>query len=324
MLATTIDSIQATLTALERANDSRALLYMADDRSPKALDEEDVPALYEHLQAIGPLSRLDLVLHTNGGRVNTARKIALLLRRVAQHVEVYIPYKARSAGTLLCLSTDRIVMGPLAELSPLDPQVMPGGEHARTGGQSISTENVQALRRMAEEWFDLQSAEHRLQVFQTLCERVFPLSLGTFFRADQQMRQIALELLSYHLPDRDVATRQRIVDQLVSGYPAHDYCITQAEAQQLGLSVAAAPATLEAQLWQMLQACYSWCNESAKIVPERPFVEPVDSIIATTSGASVHVTPIVQDISAASASRGSAGGFSVGTSYWRTVEAQPV
>jgi hypothetical protein len=321
MLTPPLDSIRAALTALEYANDSRALLYMADDRSPKTLDEEDVPALYEHLQAIGPLARLDLVLHTNGGRVNTARKIALLLRSVAKHVEVYIPYKARSAGTLLCLSADRIVMGPLAELSPLDPQVLPSSDQARAGGQSISTENIRALRRLAEEWFGLESSEQRLQVFQTLCERVFPLSLGTFFRADQQMRQIALELLGYHLPERDTAERQRIVDQLVSGYHAHDYCITQPEAQQLGLHAVAAPATLAAQLWRMLQACYRWSADSALLVPDQPVIEPIDSMIVTTSGASIHVTPVIQASGGAAARSASESRLSVGASYWRMLEA---
>lgn len=317
MSTTPLDSIRATLTALEHANDSRALLYMADDRSPKALDEPDVPALYQQLQQLGPLARLDLVLHTNGGRVNIARKIALLLRGLARHVTVYIPYKARSAGTLLCLSADQIVMGPLAELSPLDPQVLPGADQARAGGQTISTENVRALRRMAEEWFGLERSEQRLQVFQVLCERVFPLSLGTFFRADQQMRQIALELLGYQLADRDLATRQRIVDRLVSGFPAHDYCITQQEAQQLGLRTVAASAALEQQLWQLLQACYRWCDESARISPEQPLIELVDSLIVSTSGASMHVTPVLHTPGGAP---GGDGQLSRGTSCWRMIE----
>jgi ATP-dependent protease ClpP protease subunit len=281
------------LAALEAARNSRILLYIADDRSlPKSIEDEDVPVLYECLRAIGPTDRLDLVLHTNGGRVNVGRKISLLLRTFGQQVNVLVPYKARSAGTLMCLGANQIVMSAVAELGPLDPQVMSAGE-AKAGPQAISTESIHAFRRMAEEWFDLRDAEHRMQLFSLLSERIFPTSLGTFFRSDKQMRQIANELLQYQLPDVDIAARQQIVDHLVGGYYAHDYCITRTEARQIGLRISAASEQEEALLWAVLQKCYDLFDATAR-TETATLLETVDGIIASTGFTARHIIPMIR------------------------------
>jgi Serine dehydrogenase proteinase len=279
------------LAALEAARNSRVLLYIADDRSlPKSIDDEDVPVLYECLRMIGPTEQLDLVLHTNGGRVNIGRKISLLLRAFGRRVNILVPYKARSAGTLMCLSANQIVMSAVAELGPLDPQVVSAGD-LKAGPQAISTESIHAFRRMAEEWFELRDAEHRMQLFSLLSERIFPTSLGTFFRSDKQMRQIANELLAYQLPDADSAARQAIIDQLVGGYYAHDYCITRAEASQIGLCVGAASAQEETLLWAILQQCYALFHTSPQ-TSAPALLEAVDGIIASTTFTAKHIIPM--------------------------------
>lgn len=287
------------LAALEEARGSRVLIYVADDRSvQKLIEDQDVPVLYECLRRLGPGDRLDLVLHSNGGRVNIGRKMSLLLRSFARRVNVLVPYKARSAGTLMCLGADEIVMSALAELSPLDPQVVSAGDGQKAGPQTISTESIHALRRMAEEWFDLHDAEHRMRLFGLLSERIFPTSLSTFYRSDKQMRQIASELLGYQLPDIDSAARQRIADQLVGGYHAHDYCITRAEASAIGLRVREASQQEEDLLWAILQRCYDYFDAPPRTAESAHMLETVDGIIASAEFTARHVMPMIRSTSA--------------------------
>lgn len=250
-------AITHKLRALEAVRGNRALLYCCGgDQAgmPKVIDEEDVTPLYECLRQLGPSDQLDLVLYTSGGYANAARRIALLLHEYTQRLNILVPYKARSAGTLLCLSAHQLVLGPLAELGPLDPHITMSGDGPAGAPPSISSEDIRAFRSMAEDWFGLDSEAHRMQVFALLSQRVFPTTLSSFYRSDQQVHAFGEELLRYQLADADDATRRALVERLVSGFHAHDHIITRGEAQRLGLRVVAASAEEEVALWELWQS----------------------------------------------------------------------
>jgi hypothetical protein len=66
---------------------------------------------------------LTLILHTPGGETNAAESIVAYLRSKFPDVEVVVPTFAMSAGTMISLSADRIVMGRQSQLGPIDPQM---------------------------------------------------------------------------------------------------------------------------------------------------------------------------------------------------------
>jgi hypothetical protein len=247
---------------LEALLDCPVVLFFNDDRpaTTKLFEEDDVDVLYACLQSIGRVQRLAIVLHAMGGRVGVSRKMHTLLRSYAEDITVFVPRKARSAGTLLCLGANRIVMTAVAELSPLDPHITAQGDSSSGQPLSISAEDIRAFRHMAEDWFDLRSEEGRAHVFQMLATHIFPTTLSAFYRADKHMRQIAEELLSCQLSDTAVDTRRMIVERLVGGYHAHDYNITCAEAVELGLCATRAPTQEEALLMALWKACRAYCD----------------------------------------------------------------
>ena len=219
------------------------------------IDQEAPRVLYEHLRRLGRVPRLDLVIATNGGTAAAARRLALLLHEYTDRLTVLVPHRARSAGTLLCLGAHELVLGPLAELSPLDPQI--GSAAAPRSGEPavLSAEDVRAFRDIGEQWFGVVRDEDRLSLFGLLAQRVFPGSLGAFYRADRLIRDMAHELLRCQLPDADQAGRDVIVDRLVGGFHAHDYAITRAQARDLGLRVRYADTQEETLLWTILRQC---------------------------------------------------------------------
>jgi len=237
------------LADLAALHDSHAVLYhgMIDSDAPRVL--------YEHLRHLGRVPRLDLVIATNGGTATAARRLALLLHEYTDRLTVLVPHRARSAGTLLCLGAHDLVLGPLAELSPLDPQI--GSSAAPRPGEPavLSAEDMRAFREMAQQWFGIERDEDRLSLFALLAQRVFPGSLGAFYRADRLVRDMAQELLRYQLPEVDRAGHELIVDRLVGGFHGHDYAITRAQAKDLGLRVRYADAREEALLWSILREC---------------------------------------------------------------------
>lgn len=239
---------RARLHAWQAERGRPAVVFMSN------IDDDSVPVLYQCLQAVGRVERLDLVLATKGGTVTVARRVAMLLREFTSQLAVVVPHEARSAGTLLCLGADELVLGPLAELSPIDPNLASTWPPPPDGTGSLSAEDIRAFRAMAAEWFGVTSAEDRLQVLALVAQRVFPGSLAALYRYDRLCRRTAYELLSRQLPEAAEDARHRIVDQLVSGYDAHDHVITRADAVALGLNVAIASAARDALAWDLLAA----------------------------------------------------------------------
>ncbi len=46
-----------------------------------------------------------------------------MLRMFCDELEVIVPARARSAGTLMCLGADKVVMTKQATLGPIDPSL---------------------------------------------------------------------------------------------------------------------------------------------------------------------------------------------------------
>jgi ClpP class serine protease len=64
----------------------------------------------------------DLILHTPGGEVFSALMISRMLKQYPGKIRSIINSYSMSGGTLLALSTDEIIMNPIACLGPVDPQ----------------------------------------------------------------------------------------------------------------------------------------------------------------------------------------------------------
>ena len=67
-----------------------------------------------------------LVLHTPGGMAEAAQTIVDYLRSKFSAIDVLIPTYAMSAGTMIALGCDRIMMGRQSQLGPTDPQLIVG------------------------------------------------------------------------------------------------------------------------------------------------------------------------------------------------------
>lgn len=222
--------------------------------SSSSLTIHVVPIFYECLRRMGRVDKLSLVLYSRGGEVVTARRVAQILREFTTELQIIVPHACESAGTLLCLASDRIIAGAMANFSPIDAHLV---LRSRTGevNSLVSSHAIRALPRMLESWFGIQAEDYRFQAFVALCQEYSPEVLLAAFRADAEVRQLATELIAYHLSDRDEAERMRVTTQLIDGYSSHSFQITRSDLRRLGLKVEYPDDTLEAVLWSMTQEC---------------------------------------------------------------------
>jgi len=70
---------------------------------------------------------LTLILHTPGGATNATETIVAYLRSKFNDIEVVIPTYAMSAGTMISLASDRVIMGRQSQMGPIDPQMLISG-----------------------------------------------------------------------------------------------------------------------------------------------------------------------------------------------------
>ena len=70
-----------------------------------------------------PAGNVLLVLATMGGNIDSAYRIARYLRETYRHVTALVPGMCKSAGTIICIGANEVVIGDTGELGPLDVQV---------------------------------------------------------------------------------------------------------------------------------------------------------------------------------------------------------
>ncbi|HEY9296103.1 MAG TPA: ATP-dependent Clp protease proteolytic subunit, partial [Phormidium sp.] len=76
-----------------------------------------------------PNELLVVVLNTPGGSVEVVEKMVEIIRFHYKEVYFVVPDYAMSAGTILCMSGDKLYMDYSSSLGPIDPQVFNGKEY---------------------------------------------------------------------------------------------------------------------------------------------------------------------------------------------------
>lgn len=103
--------------------------WLASNDPAVMITLEDVQALMEVCKDLtGP--ELDLIIHSPGGSPEACASVVSYLRQKFAHIRVFVPLAAMSAGTMLALSCDEIVMGKHSQLGPIDPQMFTGQRYS--------------------------------------------------------------------------------------------------------------------------------------------------------------------------------------------------
>jgi hypothetical protein len=115
---------QALIKAIQQRTRRKLVCYVAGQQAP--IDRDDIVGIVDLLHNVPGESDLDLLLHTSGGDIDAAEKLITMIRaKVARGVlRLVVPDFAKSAGTLMVLGADAVVMSDTSELGPIDPQIV--------------------------------------------------------------------------------------------------------------------------------------------------------------------------------------------------------
>lgn len=201
------------------------------------ISRDDVVFLVDLLHNAKRGEGLDLLLHTGGGDMDAAEKLISMVRNFVGTAElrVVIPDFAKSAGTLMALAADFVVMSDSSELGPIDPQIVlndGNGNRMSTPIQSYLDAYHQHSAALAKNPNDI-AAQIMLQKFD-------PARLKVFEAARNRARVFAedqLKLGMFRAPKTGNFT-QIAADLLdTTKWLSHGQMIGQQEAKDIGLAV---------------------------------------------------------------------------------------
>ncbi|PKM79146.1 MAG: hypothetical protein CVU88_07275, partial [Firmicutes bacterium HGW-Firmicutes-13] len=194
---------------------------------------------------------------TRGGDVLTPWRLVNLIREYCSHFNVLVPFRAYSAGTLICLGADEIIMGKMGELSPIDPSVAnafnPSDPNHKTAKIPVSVEDVSSFIGLAQEMAGLKQEEHLAEVFLRLSKKVHPLALGNVHRNYSLIRSLGKKLLQLHT-NESAEHINEIINNLTEKLYAHNYMIPRSEAKNnIKLQVAMPEPAVEDLMWDLYE-----------------------------------------------------------------------
>ncbi len=190
-----------------------------------------------------------LIIHTHGGSADVAYGIARCLQRNYERFTIYLNGCCKSAGTLIAIGADELVIPDHGELGPLDVQLAKPDEIGEASSgltlpNALSTLQPQAFDLW--EYFFLQirsrsefqittktSSEIAAQIvghlFAPIYAQIDPHRLGEIDR-DVRISVEYGERLARNL-------KPEALEKLVASYPSHDFVIDREEAATLFESV---------------------------------------------------------------------------------------
>lgn len=202
-----------------------------------SINRQLVDEVFDDLRSKFPKGneKLDVILHSGGGNIDSAYNLSLLFRKYGKtHLQFIVPRWAKSAATLLVCSGDKILMTPVAELGPLDPQIT---EMNPIEGrlEQFSPLHIDATMNLIRNEYNTGNEKFGEALLQRL---QFPLTLGKYTSYLDIGKEYVRRLLSTRmLKNQKEDDIDIISDRMTTGFSDHGYCLNSEEAKSLGLLV---------------------------------------------------------------------------------------
>lgn len=173
---------------------------------------------------------LDLLLHTPGGSTSATESLVDYLRSMfGTNMRAIVPQLAMSAGTMIALACESIMMGKHSSLGPIDPQVGGAAAHA-----------------ILEEWdaakADIKSNAHMAHAWHPILQKYGPTIIGECQKAIKWSESMTRDWLNTGMFRGNVNAPEKI-KAILSGLGshaitlAHDRHISLSRAKEIGINV---------------------------------------------------------------------------------------
>lgn len=230
--------------------------------SLSSFGDEAVEAVLKGIRVLPEGEPIVLLIDSPGGYAKSAFQLAEAIRQHCGSLTVAVPRYAKSAATLFALGADRLLIGPLAELGPLDAQILdPDREEIASALDEIHALerlHVASLLMVDKTMFVFhdrtgrktakllpQACSFVSDLMRPLFDKIDSIHYSKMARALKVAEEYAIRLLRYNYREEDAT---RIAGHLVEGYPEHSFIIDAREATSFGLNFELLPKDLSEKL----------------------------------------------------------------------------
>lgn len=216
---------QGLIKQIQSKRNSKVISYILNTRS--GIDAKHVLAdvnnfcsLLENLDL--DTCDLDVIIHSFGGSTEVSWSLISKIRQYCgKNFNIIIPECSLSAGTMIALAADEIIMGKRSELGPINPTV-----------NNLSYDDLKSFYNL----FDSSSFKENADCMKSLVENYRPTDLGQiqkFLLETLYVCERILKLRKNPLSDNENAN---IIDCFSSKIPSHEHRIARNEALDYGVN----------------------------------------------------------------------------------------
>lgn len=239
----------------EIQNETRTTLLCYVGGAGTSVSRDDAVFLGDLLHNVPRGKPIDLLLHTGGGDIDAAEKLMSMLSDAAgtAPLRVIVPDYAKSAGTLMALGANSIVMSDSSELGPIDPQIETQDSEGR-----ISVVAVQNHLDAYQECFDLVKREPDNKAAQIMLKTFDASRIHKYRAAKTRARQLAEKMLKSRMFREEQSLPTAPVAALMNNakYQSHGQMIGIDEAK--GISLKVDSKTPDDPLWRKFWQLYCY------------------------------------------------------------------
>lgn len=236
------DDVESLAAALSEKFDTDVYFY--NSRIGRPLDDDLIASCCERRRR----NNVTLFLVTEGGDPDAAYRVARCFQTHWKKFTCVVPGYCKSAGTLLLIGANDIVMSDSAELGPLDVQMTKKDELWETESGLTVMSALDALQQKSFQTFEYflltimeksgsrvtfrTGSEYGIKLtaglFAPIFEQIDPIHVGEASRAQAIGHSYGLRLSLYGKNISKEGLRN-----LISGYPSHGFVIDREEAKAL-------------------------------------------------------------------------------------------
>lgn len=222
---------------LEKERKSRVMLYFTGEKQPiqqfgTQIAVDVLPLFKKILEKFDPnTNKVSLVINTSGGHLEAPWPLVNLIREYCKFFEVIILEKALSAGTMIALGADKIVMMPYSQLSPIDPAANIV-DNEKKQVKKVEIEDIIGYIDFAKDKIGIAEQSALAEIMKELTKEVGPTMLGSINRTHSLIRKLSKNLLHLHgrhLPEKQV---REITENLTQKLYSHTHLINRKEAKE--------------------------------------------------------------------------------------------
>lgn len=189
-----------------------------------SINDNDINALMNAVNKLDRNKELDIIIHTPGGDIAATESIVNYLQSVfPSRIRAIVPQLSMSAGTMIALSCNSIVMGNQSSLGPIDPQFN------GIACQGIIDEYSRAIK-------DVSNNPNALGIWQPIISKYHPTLIGDCENAVKWSKELATKWLKRVNPKINMRMVENLFISHANSY-SHSRHISKAECKSVGLKI---------------------------------------------------------------------------------------